>query len=118
MKCERWPVTKEDERPARMDGTCFYCRTPIGREHEKGCVIRRRTVVVDFTVRLVVTTPEDSDPSFIEFRFNESSWCADNLIEMLTTARQNLGCLCGAVTAKYVREATEADQERYGEYPA
>lgn len=33
-------VKSSDERPARRDGICFYCRQKIGDQHEKGCVIR------------------------------------------------------------------------------
>ena len=47
------PVKPDDVRPARQDGTCFYCRAPLGSQHEAGCVIRRKTVVVDITMRLV-----------------------------------------------------------------
>lgn len=32
-------VEPEDERPARADGTCFYCAQPIGDDHVESCVI-------------------------------------------------------------------------------
>lgn len=106
-------VKAADERPARQDGTCFYCRQPIGATHGDGCVIRSRTVLCEFKVTLVRHVPEDWDESRIAFHMNESSWCADNLIlEMkeITDGR----CLCGNVEGRFVREATEDDEKQFG----
>jgi hypothetical protein len=49
MKKVFWPVIKCDERPARPDGSCFYCEVPFGGEHDVECVIRRQTVVLRVT---------------------------------------------------------------------
>lgn len=32
-------VMREDERPARRDGTCFYCGEVIGSAHAESCVV-------------------------------------------------------------------------------
>lgn len=37
-------VESGDERPARPDGSCYYCRQPIGTAHLDGCVIVCRWV--------------------------------------------------------------------------
>lgn len=40
-------VRADDERPLRMDGTCFYCRAPMGGQHRTG---ERECVIVGFRV--------------------------------------------------------------------
>lgn len=114
-----WPVVAEDVRPARPDGTCFYCRATLGGQHREGCVIRTRTVVVDVTFRIVRRVPEDWDAHMIEFHMNDSTSCADNLaneiIEMTDDVRGR--CLCGLTTGKFVREASEEDERELGREP-
>lgn len=110
MNYDNWKVTEDDERPARPDGTCFYCKEPIGNEHKPDCVVRSRTVVIRFMVDVVVSVPENWDKTDIEFMYNEGSWCASNLVEML---KEKPGCLCSCTEAEYVREATEADEENW-----
>ena len=106
-------VKPEDERPARKDGTCYYCRTAIGSHHKPGCVIRTRTVVCEFTVTLTRSVPEDWDQYMIEFHMNDSSWCASNLIHEMESLDMER-CLCGNIEGKFVREATADDEDRYG----
>lgn len=106
-------VTSNDVRPARLDGTCFYCGAALGEEHRKGCVCRRRTVVVDITFRLVREVPEDWDVEQIEFSLNESSSCASNFIGELTDADSDEHCLCSRTTGKFIRDATKEDEEAY-----
>lgn len=115
MKRDNWIVTKSSERPAGNKGECFYCNNKIGQEHKKDCVIRSRTVVVDFTVRMVVEMPECFNEYDIEFKFNESTWCANNLIQIMEHAQENSGsCLCNFVNASFFREATETDESSQG----
>lgn len=106
-------VRAEDERPARKDGTCFYCSVPIDGQHKEGCVIRSRTVVCEFKVTLVRRVPEDWEPSMIEFHMNDSSWCASNLINEMKSLDGD-GCLCGNIEGSFLREATPEDEEQYG----
>lgn len=109
-----WLVADHGIRPAGKPDRCFYCDAPLGRDHSDGCVIRSRTVVVRFHVDLVVDVPEDWDAEMINFRYNESSWCADNLAEDLSATVNRLddkgGCLCQFVEAEFVREATDEDE--------
>lgn len=59
MRRATWPVVDDDVRPARPDGTCFWCLAPLGQEHERGCAARRRTVIVEATLRWVESVSED-----------------------------------------------------------
>lgn len=114
MRPESYLVKPEDVRPARPDGTCFYCYVSLGREHQKGCVCRRKTVVIDFTVRLVREVPENWDEDYIESRINAGWWCSSNIIDELQVVHSHSGCLCGNLKGKFVREATEKDEREYG----
>ncbi|PYE51536.1 hypothetical protein HUB98_05895 [Paenibacillus barcinonensis] len=112
MKREDWIVTEYAARPAGKPDRCFYCHSLIGESHTSECVIRSRTVVMDFTVRMVINVPEHWKDEDIEFRYNKGSWCADNLIEMIV--RGEGGCLCPHVEATFIREATPEDEEKWG----
>jgi hypothetical protein len=46
-------VRPDDERPFRMDGTCFFCCAPIGGQHRTG---EKECVIVGFRV-LEAATP-------------------------------------------------------------
>lgn len=119
IKPSTFIVRPQDERPARRDGTCFYCREPIGSMHKEDCVIRRKTCVVDFTIRMVVSVPEDWDEEMINFRYNESSWCANNLLTYLENRADSTGrCMCDITSAKYIRDATEEDEACFGYDPS
>ena len=90
---------------------CIYCHQKIGTEHK--CCIRRRTVVMKFTIEDFVTIePEDWTPKTIESHYNESSYCADNVIDLFVEAKDRLerGCFCGRLKAEYVREADAEDE--------
>jgi len=116
MKRDNWPVENHGIRPAGKPTECFYCHEPKGGTHKPDCVIRSRTVVVELRIELVVTEPESFDPSLIEFGFNESSSCQTNIISKLAEMVERLDdageCPCGLIEVKYLREATEEDEER------
>jgi hypothetical protein len=44
---DTWIVKPEDGRPARPDGTCFYCGEPIGGKHKYDCVIPQKAGLDD-----------------------------------------------------------------------
>ena len=112
-------VRPQDERPARPDGTCFYCQVPIGELHKKDCVCRSKTCVVDFNIRMVVSVPEFWDAEQIDFHYNESSWCADSLLNLIEDRRKRARmCLCNITSAEFIREATEEDEEEFGYDPS
>lgn len=113
MKRENWIVGDHAIRPAGSPDRCFYCGSKKGFPHKNDCVIRCRTAVVEFTIRMVTEEPEDWTPSDIEFHYNDGSWCSDNLLDRLGE-RTNHHCLCDIAKAKYIREATEEDEKDYG----
>lgn len=108
-------VREADVRPARADGTCFYCRAPLGAQHVQGCVIRSRTVVVRVEIDVVIAVPQDWTSESIDFHHNEGSWCSNNMLEQLgewAAADDDCrrpACSCGAMTVTYQREADEND---------
>jgi hypothetical protein len=103
---DTWVVKPDDERPARQDGTCFYCGEPIGGKHKSDCVIPQKSVMLDFTIRLPVLVPVSWDKDQIESLYNESSWCCDNLLNYISEWQEKSGrCLCGAVEARYISDA-------------
>ncbi|MFI2856891.1 hypothetical protein ACH6EH_07095 [Paenibacillus sp. JSM ZJ436] len=112
MKRDNWFVTEYAARSAGKPDRCFYCNSMIGELHKTECVIRIKTAVMDFTIRMVVDVPEFWKPEDIEFRYNEGSWCADNLIDMIK--KEEGDCLCSHVQAEYVRDATIEDEETWG----
>lgn len=119
IKKHTFIVRPQDERPARPDGTCFYCREPIGELHKEDCVCRSKTCVVDFNIRMVVSVPELWDAEQINFHYNESSWCADSLLNLIEGRRKQVSaCLCNITSAEFVRDATEEDEDIFGYDPS
>lgn len=94
-------VTAAAQRPARKDGTCFYCSAPIGAEHKADCVLVSKTVRVRLLLEYDVHVPAFWDAADVEFHRNDSSWCRDSLIAELEELAQAKGCLCRA-GAKFV----------------
>lgn len=94
---------------------CRYCQIPLGQEHKQDCVARRRTIVIEFAVQMVVAVPEDWNQELIEFGFNDSSSCADNIFSNLERLVKRHGgdlCLCPQHKTRYLREATEDDEQQ------
>jgi len=115
MKRKDWTVTKEAARPAGLPDRCFYCDALIGEQHKSDCVMRCKTVVLDFTIRTVFSVPEDWDGDHITKVYSKGSWCADNLLGELISRNECVdGCLCDIVTVKYIRDATKRDEKEYG----
>ena len=113
MRRHRWIADSHSERPAGKPGLCFYCGVKIGEEHRKGCVIRSRTVMVEVKATLILSVPEDWEESMVEFHMNESSSCCDNLLNRALEQAERTGCSCGTVEGKFIREATEEDEEAF-----
>jgi hypothetical protein len=104
---ETFTVTENNgPRPNGKPGECFYCKEPIGNEHDKDCVIRTRTIVIRMIADVTVTVPECWSESDIDFFYNESSSCASNVADYL--AKQN--CICETTHFEILREASEDDE--------
>ncbi len=108
-----WSAAAHSERPAGRKGECFYCGALLGDQHRDKCVIRSRTVVVRTVVEHVIDVPEEWDKSIIEF--TEGSSCSDNIIDGLASLKERLdkngSCTCGLISRKFLREATEGDED-------
>lgn len=113
-----WLVADHGILPIGPSDRCFFCNTEMGKEHREGCAVRRRTVVVRFHVEMVVGVPEDWDTDMVHFKFNSGSWCGDNVATEVADAVERTnkagGCMCPFVTAEFVREATEKDEQAQG----
>lgn len=114
MKRNDWTVDKYSIRHTGTPNECFYCNAKVGEQHKEDCVIRSRTVNIDFTIHMVMDVPECWDENDINFHFNDGSWCASNLLSRLAIRENSDRCLCNITDAKYIGEATEEDEERYG----
>lgn len=118
MNRDDWPVGDFGIRPVTEDqDICTYCKQPRGAQHEKGCTIRQRTIVVKLTVEYVCEVPEDWDEQMIHFHFNEGTYCMDNeflkLRRQLHVFEEQGGCFCSRTHAEYVREASDFDESMF-----
>ncbi len=102
-------VTADDPgiRESWKRDECAYCYRKVGHEHGIECVIPKRKVRVRFTFDIEADVPHGWDKDAIEFRYNESSWCADNAIQeldKLTGDNHGGDCLCGKLKVEYLGE--------------
>ena len=86
-------VTEKAQRPARMDGTCFYCLQKIGSEHLSDCVLIQKKAVVKMTVEYEIEVPNHWDGDRVEFHRNEGTWCGSNVLQELEKLEKEHGCL-------------------------
>lgn len=95
-------VTKEDERPLGKRGECFYCKRAVGQTHKDECVCLTRKITLEIKGNIEIDVPSFWDADLIEFHFNESSWCADNIIDELNKHIKSRGCLCDILQFRYI----------------
>jgi hypothetical protein len=117
MRRTDFPVSADGRKGG--DKNCFYCNAPVGGQHNAGCVQRDRTVILKINATMLVEVPEDWDVEQVNFMYGgDGSFCMNNLVDMLVRQRAQLkeGCLCGKAHGKFVREATEKDEEDFA-YP-
>ena len=95
-------VTGKAQRPANMNGRCFYCNQPIGGNHLDRCVLVQKKVRVRMIVEYEVNVPARWDRTNIEFHRNDGSWCSDNALEELRKLSKENGCLCPVMEFQYV----------------
>ena len=99
-------VTKKAQRPAKMDGRCFYCNELIGSNHKLDCVLVQKKVKIKMTVEYEVDVPSSWNKENIEFHRNEGTWCSNNAIDELETAFEKT-CMCGTTKFKYIKDISE-----------
>lgn len=129
MKRSDWPVGDHAIRPASADtDSCSYCGMIRGEQHKPDCVMRRRTVIVEFRMQFVRLVTEADTEETINFLLNEGTRCADNTIEELYRRTQHwqhmtpeesdsytgMRCFCSVASERYMREANEFDEGYYG----
>lgn len=115
MKREDWTIGEEGIRPAGPQDACLYCGGGLGEQHDPKCVIRSRTVVVEAVFRLVVNVPEAWPANHIEKHLGGRLLnCADNLLVDLERLSARAGCLCDFTEVRFVREASEDDEQTWG----
>jgi hypothetical protein len=102
-------VTEKAQRPANMNGCCFYCGQPIGTEHKGDCVLINKKVNVRLTVEYEIEVPAHWGQDQIEFHRNEGSWCSSNAISELESAfgDESEHCMCNAAEFEYLGSDTE-----------
>ncbi|QEE24483.1 hypothetical protein CS053_08210 [Rhodanobacter glycinis] len=100
-------VTEKAQRPARMDGKCFYCQQAIGATHKDDCVLVSKKVVVRMIVEYEVEVPQEWNAAQVEFHRNAGSWCSNNAMRELEELQEAQGCLCHAARFEYVKDASE-----------
>ena len=62
----------------------------------------QKKVTVRVTIDLPMEFPVEWDNELIEFHLNDSSWCADNIIEEIESYSEEHGCICGIFKAKVI----------------
>ena len=81
-------VTLDDTRSggggAGVPEKCFYCAGQFGEEHESHCVCIRRPVKIRWTIEFIVPVVRGWSRDQIEFHYNESSSCKNNLLSAIT----------------------------------
>lgn len=113
MTRKDWTVGVYSVRPAGKPDECFYCEAKVGERHKPNCVIRKKTIVTRLTIDFVDSVPENWDKDVIDFHYNDSSWCASNILNRLEE-RDNFRCLCDVASFEYLRDATDEDEEKWG----
>lgn len=94
-------VTIDDNgiRPAGKPDQCFYCGSKVGEEHKKDCVIVNKQVKLKATIFFETLVPHSWNEDSIHFKFNDGTWCTDNIISYLEEyvdylKKNEKGCLC------------------------
>lgn len=109
------PKADSHEWTAGKDsGVCLYCQEKIGTPHKWECVIPQKWVLVRMTVDMPMQFPRSWDKDNIEFKLNESSWCADNIVDDLQTLVDNGLDLCNITGFEYLRDGKVIDADTGG----
>jgi len=69
-----------------------------------------------FTIEIDTLEMASSDRHNIEFRYNDGSWCGDNLLdlveEQIEKTKKEGGCTCNNVHARVMSMGEPLDEER------
>ena len=100
-------VTKKAQRPADMNGKCFYCQQSIGSYHKFDCVLINKRVKIRLTVDYEINVPVGWRKEMIEFHRNDGTWCSDNLVKELQEIITTDTCLCPLTNFEYLETTGE-----------
>ncbi len=99
-------VTYAAMRPARMDGTRFYCGQRVGSTHLDDCVLIKKRVAIRATIVYEVDEPSLWSKEDIEHHKNGGSWCASNAADEIAHYVDGIGCLCGHAKFEYLSDVS------------
>ena len=87
-------------RPAGKPDECFYCNVKLGGNHDDECPLVTKIVKIRATVEFDYECPRHWNTNQINFHFQESSWCASNLPDLLNDHMKlnDIECLCDEST--------------------
>ena len=109
-------VRPEDARPAGSPDECVYCHAKVGAQHNNGCSVISKSVVVRISYEVVATVPRDWDKGLISFFFSGGgSRCKNNDLEALAkwaAEHEDEACVCEVTVAEFVRDADQDDHDR------
>jgi hypothetical protein len=113
-------VTEDDTRSAGagIPSKCFYCNGRRGGPHDPECVCLKKPIKIKVTLELIDVRPRSWSKHDIESHYNESSWCANNIVPVIQRhldhdddLNVNLDCLCQRMTVEYLGDATVEEAE-------
>lgn len=104
-------VTKNDPgiHPTGLPGQCSYCRRAIGDYHRDTCVMVTKKIELEFSFKIPVVVPHFWNQEDIVRHYTQSTWCADNALDMIIDWQGTPGnnCLCPITDCKFVRVLDE-----------
>lgn len=94
-----WPKVTADDPGIRGDpNACYYCKSKVGEEHGRECVVVERLIQIAFKFRLEIGVPYHWSGRQIHYHFNDGSWCANNAVDYIRRYIAQLEkqgkCLC------------------------
>lgn len=93
-------VTGKAQRPANMNGKCFYCNQEIGSTHKDDCGLINKKAIIRVNIEYEIEVPASWNKEDVEFHRNEGSWCANNVITELEELfkGEEKSCMCECAT--------------------
>lgn len=89
----KFVVTERAQHPARMDGTCFYCRQVIGTEHKSDCVLVVKKVKVRLVVEYEIEVPATWSKSDVELLRDDGPACLESGIPGISDGIAKFECV-------------------------
>lgn len=93
----KFKVTEKAMRPASDKKRCFYCKENIGDVHKDDCVLIRKKVKLKMVFEFEDKVPSYWDDHLVDFHYNDSSWCANNITDIIDNISEKDGCICNHV---------------------